>query len=183
MNSEFRGRAAALTAVLIWACASVALGADDATLSNESFVDKAAQVGMAEVELGQVALKKSHDSDVRAFADQMVTDHDKANLELKSVAKSAHVEAPTQLDAEHRAMVDELRAKPDSEFDAAYAKAMADGHAKALELFKAASSSDALSPALSAFAKKTLPTLQHHKQMADELAAGERTASTGEGTD
>ena len=183
MNSEIRGCAAALAGVLLCACAGVALGADEASLSNQSFVEKAAQDGMAEVQLGQIALSKSHDSDVRAFANRMVSDHDKANVELKSVAKEADVQAPTELDAEHRAMVDQLKSKSDTEFDAAYAKAMADDHTKAVSMFQSASSSQDLDPALAAFAKKTLPTLKEHKEMADSLAAGEHTASTGEGTD
>ena len=180
MNSSIRGRAAVFGAVLMCACASLTLQANEATLSNSSFVEKAAQAGMTEVELGKIALSKSHDSDVRAFAERMVKDHGKANQELKSVASSADVQVPSELDSEHRAMVDGLRAKSDAEFDAAYAKHMAEGHTKAVSLFQSASSSKDLDPALTAFAEKTLPTLKSHKEMADSLAAGERTASTAD---
>lgn len=185
MNTGIRGRTAAFVGVLACACASVALQANNdasMSMSTSTFVEKAAQDGMTEVEMGKVALDKSHDSDVRAFADQMVSDHGKANMELKSVAKSANVQVPTELDSEHRSMVDQLRSKSGPDFDAAYAKAMADDHAKAVEMFKSASSSADLDPQVATFAKKTLPTLEHHKSLADALAKGEHTASEQAGT-
>jgi putative membrane protein len=180
MKTGMRGRTAAFAGVLVCACASIAVQADDeassTSMTTSTFVQKAAQDGMTEVEMGKLALDKSHDSDVRAFADQMVSDHDKANMELKSVAKSANVQVPTEIDSEHRSMVDKLRTKSGEDFDEAYAKAMADDHAKAVAMFKSAASSSDLDPQVATFAKKTLPTLEHHKSMADQLAEGEHTA-------
>jgi len=72
-------------------------------------------------------------------------------------------------------MVLELSAKSGAEFDAAYAQHMAEGHAKAVELFEA--ESKATDSDLAAFASKTLPTLNEHKQLADRLAANTRSAS------
>jgi putative membrane protein len=140
-----------------------------------TFVKKAALTGLTEVELGRIALKKSQDPQVRTFAQRMVTDHGKANEELTSIADRKQLQVPKALDSEHQGMVQELSSKSGADFDAAYAKHMAEGHAKAVELFKAeskASDSD-----LSAFASKTLPTLEEHKKLADKLAANTRSAS------
>jgi putative membrane protein len=54
---------------------------------------------------------------------------------------------------------------------------MAKGHTQAVALFQAAAKSS--DPDVAAFAQKTLPTLQEHKQLADNLRAsvGTRTAS------
>jgi putative membrane protein len=54
---------------------------------------------------------------------------------------------------------------------------MAKAHTKAVALFEAASQSS--DPDLAAFAKKTLPTLQQHEQLANNLNASveTRTAS------
>ena len=131
------------------------------------FVSKAAQDGMTEVELGKVALDKSKDAKVREFAQRMVTDHGKANRELASIAKQKGIEAPQKLDTEHQDMVKKLKAQDGEAFDLEYSRHMNMDHDKAIDLFEATSqSSDA---DLAGFAKKTLPTLKEHKQMASKL--------------
>jgi putative membrane protein len=177
MDSHFfRGVAAGLVAVT--AFGGLAL-AGDAELTSSTFVEKAGQAGLMEVELGKVAGSRSQDGDVRAFAQRMITDHSKANAELTSIARNAKVPAPTQLDSAHRAMVDGLSAKSGEDFDAEYARHMAMDHAKAVELFRSAAESEALDPALTAFAGRTLPTLESHKRMADELAASQQGSASG----
>src|SRR5690349_13091189 len=59
---------------------SAALNPDD-----RSFVEKAAVGGKAEVELGQLALQKAQNDQVKQFAQRMVTDHSQANSELVSM--------------------------------------------------------------------------------------------------
>jgi putative membrane protein len=146
-----------------------------------TFVKKAAVAGMTEVELANVALEKSQNPKVRAFAERMVADHGKANKELATIAKGKNLQVPTSLDAEHKSMVETMSSKSGAAFDAAYGEHMNMDHSKALALFEGASkSSDA---ELAAFAKKTLPTIKQHKQMAAELpgvrtAAGEPSSSS-----
>jgi putative membrane protein len=131
------------------------------------FVSKAAQDGMTEVELGKVALDKSKDAKVRAFAQRMVTDHGKANRELAALARQKGIEAPNKLDTEHQDMVKKLESQDGEAFDLEYSRHMNMDHGKAIELFEATTqSSDA---DLAGFAQKTLPTLKEHKQMASKL--------------
>jgi putative membrane protein len=153
--------------------ATSAIGATDAALTSATFVEKAAQAGMMEVEAGKVASTRAQSLQVRDFAQRMVQDHTKSSAELKTAAATARVKVPTILDAEHRATVETLGAKSGEEFDAAYVRQMVADHEKAVALFQAAAASDALDPALVGYAKKTLPTLQAHKEMADTLMAGE----------
>jgi putative membrane protein len=108
----------------------------------------------------------------------MVQDHSKAGAELATAAKTANITAPTKLDSEHRAAVDALSSKSGDAFDTAYSQQMVSDHQKAVALFQAAANSDELDPALVAFARKTLPTLQAHKGMADTLSASQGRAST-----
>jgi putative membrane protein len=152
-----------------------------ASSDPQTFVKKAAQDGMTEVQLGKLAQQKSSNADVKEFGARMVKDHSKANAELESVAKSKNLDVPKSLESKHRAVIDELKGKSGAEFDAAYAENMASDHAKAVDLFTQASqSSDA---EIASFAKKTLPTLQEHKQMADSLSAKQRaTASNADGS-
>src|SRR5882757_2895537 len=53
---------------------AVAMGADKG-LTAESFVKQAAQDGMTEVELGNIAEQKASSQDVKTFASRMVQDH------------------------------------------------------------------------------------------------------------
>jgi putative membrane protein len=107
----------------------------------------------------------------------MVQDHEQANQQLTAIARSKGLAVPTRLDAKHEAMVQELSAKSGAAFDSAYASHMAKAHTKAVALFEAASQSS--DSDLAAFAKKTLPTLQQHEQLANNLNASveTRTAS------
>lgn len=134
-----------------------------------TFVKAAAEDGMAQVALGNLALKKSSNNDVKQFAEKMVQDHEQANQQLESIAKSKGLTVPTKLDAKHQAMVNNLKARSGAAFDKAYAEHMATGHAQAVALFESASKSS--DPEVAAFAQKTLPTLQEHEQMADNLRA------------
>ena len=142
-----------------------------------TFVKTAALDGMTEVELGKLAASKSSTSDVKRFAQKMVQDHEQANQQLTAIARSKGLAVPTKLDAKHEAMVQELSAKSGAAFDSAYASHMAKAHTKAVALFEAASQSS--DSDLAAFAKKTLPTLQQHEQLANNLNASveTRTAS------
>jgi putative membrane protein len=138
-----------------------------------AFVKAAAQDGMTEVELGKLAMDKSNNPAVKQFAQKMVQDHGAANAELSRIAKKKSLKVPAGLDEEHQGMVKKLAAKSGAAFDADYAKDMAMDHTQAVSLFQSeAKSSD---PELATFAKKTLPTLQEHKRLADSLNASVAT--------
>jgi len=55
---------------------------------DAKFAVDAANGGMAEVELGKLAQEKAANSKVKDFGAMMVTDHSKANDEMKALAKS-----------------------------------------------------------------------------------------------
>lgn len=150
------------------------MGADPAGADPTTFVTKAAQGGMTEVALSKAAATKSSDPGVKKFAEQMVQDHEKANEELSTIAKKKGLDVPASMDAEHQAIVQKINAKSNRDFDQAYGKQMALDHAKTVALFQGATQST--DPDLAAFAKKTLPTLQEHKQMAGKLPGAGRSA-------
>jgi putative membrane protein len=141
----------------------------------QSFVNKAAQDGMTEVELGKLASGKSQSPAVKKFADRMVKDHGAANKELEAIAKAKGLQVPKKLDAEHQSMVEMLSGKSGAEFDGSYAKHMVADHAKAIALFEGASQLN--DSDIAGFAKKTLPTLREHKKMADGLDAASPDAA------
>ena len=145
------------------------------------FVTKATQDGLTEVQLGTLAQTRSKDPKVKEFATRMVADHTKANTELSAIAKRKNMDVPTDLDREHATMVHTVSAKPPSEFDAEYGKHMIQAHDAAVTLFKdAAAVGD---PDLASFAKKTLPTLQKHQQLAASLPSKLPPRAGLDGTD
>jgi putative membrane protein len=144
-------------------------GAQMGRQDDPTFVKAAAQDGMTEVELGKLAMDKSSNAAVKRFAQKMVQDHGAANAELSGIAKRKSLQVPAGLDEEHQGMVKKLSAKSGAAFDADYAKHMAMDHTKAVALFQSEAKSN--DSELADFAKKTLPTLQEHKRMADGLSA------------
>jgi putative membrane protein len=142
----------------------------DLSAGDKSFVQKAAQGGMFEVQSSQVAQEKATSPDIKDFAAMMVTDHGKANDELKSIAGSKGLDVPSALDAKHQAMLDALNGKSGKDFDTAYLQDMEKGHSGANALFKkeAASGQDT---DIKAIAAKTDQTIEHHIAMLHEVEA------------
>jgi len=87
-----------------------------------------AVAGMAEVQLGQLASERASDAEVKAFGQMMVTDHSRANDELKQVASQLNVTLPTQLDSKHRDLAERLSKLRGADFDRQYMNAMVQGH-------------------------------------------------------
>ncbi|HXU59066.1 MAG TPA: DUF4142 domain-containing protein, partial [Verrucomicrobiae bacterium] len=97
---------------------------DDATVPEPSGTDAAVEVkaasyveqtvigDMFEVKASELALRKSGNPQVRAFAQHMITDHATASRELKQALSAAKVDVavPTVLDGEHQQLLDTLQA-------------------------------------------------------------------------
>ena len=128
------------------------------------FAMKAAEGGLMEVQLGQLALKNASSAAVKKHAQMMVTDHGKANAELKKLAASKNITLPTALGEDKQKKVNELKAKKGAEFDKAYSDLMVEDHKEDVELFRkqAENGRDA---EIKSWAAGKLPTLQSHLQM------------------
>jgi putative membrane protein len=137
---------------------------------DAKFVEVASAAGLAEVGLGQLGAEKGQSQEVKTFGQTMVTDHTKANDELKSIAASKSIPTSTEPMAADTKAAAVIGNKSGPEFDAAFKKRMVADHEKVVKLFskESASGKDA---DLKAFATKTLPILQHHLEMAQQLPA------------
>lgn len=145
--------------------------------SDQTFVTKAAEGGMAEVELGNLAKQKAQSDQVKQFADRMVTDHGKANDELKTLAQNKNITLPSDLDAKHKALKDRLSKLSGEQFDRAYMQAMLKDHRQDVTEFRR-ESQGAKDPDVKAFASKTLPTLEDHLKQARQDAKAVATTGT-----
>jgi putative membrane protein len=152
-------------------------GSGRPTVSADTFFKLANQSGLTEMKLASLAMDKSQSPDIRQFAQEMQKDHGKASSELKSLADSKHVQIADGLDPEHQGLVSQLTALSGPQFEAAYAAQMVTAHKKAVALFHRAAHSD--DPQIAEFAAKTLPTLQHHVAMANDIAAKRKLTAAG----
>lgn len=145
-----------------------------ATMTNApdaKFVEAASAAGLAEVSLGKLGAQQGQSQDVKAFGQQMVDDHTKANDELKTIAAGKSIPVSTLPMAQDAKAATMIAKKQGAAFDAAFKKKMVADHEKAVMLFTK-ESKGGKDPDLKAFATKTLPTLQHHLEMAKQLPAG-----------
>src|SRR3954469_11614734 len=132
--------------------------------ADHHFVMEAAVGGMAEVELGKLASEKASSDQVKQFGQRMVTDHSKANDELKTLAQSKNIMLPADLDGKHKATRDRLAKMSGDAFDRAYMQEMLEDHRKDVNEFRKESQSGK-DPEVKAWAAKTLPTLEEHLTM------------------
>lgn len=147
---------------------SAATGGIAVDEADAKFTTQAAVGGMAEVELGKMALDKSSNAQVKEFATMMVKDHGMANTELMAIAKQKNITLPTTVDDEHKKKMEDLSKKTGSDFDKAYVDAMVDGHKSTLKLMED-ESKDGKDADLKAFATKTAPIVQSHLQMINKI--------------
>lgn len=159
----------ALASILSLVLSAVSFADDAAVKSGDkSFLKNAYEDGLAEVKAGELGVAKTANADVKAFAEHMVKDHSAANAELKKLADSKKVELPTEPSTIAKGKAKLLDSKTGADFDKAYVSDMVSNHEKAVELFaKAANKGEDAD--VKAFAAKTLPTLQSHLKMAQEL--------------
>jgi putative membrane protein len=123
---------------------------------DKTFIKKAAKGGMMEVAFGNLAEQNAQSEDVKSFGKRMVTDHSKANDELKKIAAEKNVQLPNK----------EPTLKWSS--DKAYMDAMVKDHEKDLAEFKeeATSGSD---PDVKKFADDTAKMVEEHLDLAKEI--------------
>lgn len=128
---------------------------------DSKFAVDAANGGMAEVELGQLAENKGTDAKVKEFGKMMVTDHTKANDELKALAASKNITLPAAPSEDRQKISRDLSAKSGKDFDKAYIDQMVKDHEKTVKLFEDGQK-NVKDSEIKAFIEKTLPVLISH---------------------
>jgi putative membrane protein len=136
--------------------------------TTADFVREGAISDMTEIAAAKLGQERGNAQE-KTFADQMITDHTKTSEELKSmVPADAKAALPTAIDSSSQSKIDKLRnAKPD-DFSSDFDTMQVSAHKDAVSLFEryAKGGED---PKLKEWAGKTLPALQHHLEMAQNL--------------
>ncbi len=137
---------------------------------TEDFVKMVAISDMFEIESSKLAADKATGANTKTFASKMITDHTGSSTELKGLVSSGKVKAelPTGLDAKHQKQLNKLKGMKGADFDKQYDKNQVGAHKDAVSLFdrysKGGDNAD-----LKAWASKTLPHLQEHLKMAQDM--------------
>ncbi len=136
---------------------------------DAKFATEAVSGGIAEVLLGKLAQEKGSSDKVKNFGTMMVTDHSKANDELKTLALSKNITLPVTPDTDEQKHIDDLSKKTGADFDNVYTSMMIDDHKNDIKLFEDAEK-NLKDTTLKAFATKTLPTLKLHLKAINKVS-------------
>src|SRR6201747_1727644 len=135
---------------------------------TEDFIKEAAMSDMLEIAAAKLAQQKGN-ADEKKFADQMITDHTKTSSELKSMVSGELTAAiPTALDDSSQKKLDKLKDAKPEDFAGEYDPMQVSAHKDAVSLFERYAKGGDNSE-LKDWAGKTLPALQHHLEMAQNL--------------
>jgi putative membrane protein len=135
---------------------------------TEDFIKEAAMSDMLEIDAAKIAQQKGNTTE-RAFAEKMITDHTKTTTELKGmVSGDMKAAIPTALDDASQKKLDKLKDAKPEDFASDYDPMQVDAHKDATSLFEryAKGGEDTK---LKDWAGKTLPELQHHLEMAQDM--------------
>ena len=147
--------------------------------SDYKFAVKASQGGQAEVTMGQLATQKAEDPAVKKFAERVVEDHTKANQQLNQILLQKGAAVPDEaLTGSEQKEMNRLQKLSGTEFDKAYINHMLRDHKKDVKQFQN-ESDDAKDPDIRTFATTTLPVLQDHLKMAEDLDAAVKAEKSG----
>lgn len=143
-----------------------------APMTDQQFVDFAAQTDMVEANLAQLAQDAASSQTVKQYGQMLVTDHTADYKKLQGLASEANVTVPDAIDAEHNKMTiapfQKLKGK---QFDARYLHEMVSGHKKAIDTYKK-EADDATSPVIKTYAQDAIPVLQKHLDDAEAIQKG-----------
>lgn len=174
-----------LCGAMAFAQGGAPLESSKSNLIDKKFAQKAIQGGMAEVKLGQLASQNGGSEDVKKFGQKMVRDHTKLNQQMQPIIQQMGRKVPTKVSAKDQTLITKLQGESGKQFDDIYIKAMVKDHQKDLKQFQKEADGGKF-PALKQAASQSMPMLQQHLQLAEQLAqahhlkAGEKNKGAGE---
>jgi putative membrane protein len=134
---------------------------------DKKFAMMVAQTDLAEIEVGNMALQKGTDPQVKQIAQKLVDDHTKTSTAMKEIATKKGMTVPTETDAKHKALATKLQGESGKDFDKDFLDANSKDHHKVVQAFEK-ESSDGKDPDIKQFATQFLPAIKEHTTMIDQ---------------
>lgn len=147
--------------------------ADTATAPHKddpTFMMSAAHSDQNEIQLSKLVLEKGATGMVKDHANMMIKDHTKSTADLKPIAQKKGVQLPTDMDAEHKAIAEQMKGLSGKELEDKYLQQMVMDHQKTLNTMKAHSTMTQDAD-LQGFISKVTPVVQGHLDMFQKHSA------------
>ncbi len=141
--------------------------------SDISFVREASASGKEEVEFGRLLTEKATSQDLKDFGKKIMDDHSQANDKLSRIASQKGIELAAEPTLGERHELQKLEKLSGEKFDAAARDYAIKDHNADIKRFEAAQK-NLQDPDLKQFVQQTLPVLQDHLRMAEQLKTGVR---------
>ena len=164
MTKKIACWAALMAGLMTITCAKARAASDD----DKKFLATAAQSDQNEIGLSKLAEEKATNPAVKAFAQKMITEHQKMTANMKPFAESWGVTPPSGLDDDHQKEYDKLQGMSGNDFDKEYMDQMVTDHAKALDAFTS-EAKDTKDVKFRAAVLKGKTIVAAHKNMAYDL--------------
>ena len=178
MSNTFARLSGAFAAsVMLAACSSTDAGSNPAQTfaapTDQNFIVGATQSSNAEISAAQLTLQKSANADVRAFAQEMITQHTQQEQALTPIATSVNYPPPppTSLNPMQQQTAATLAATPEPAYDGVYINTEIVGHTANLANNFNPEVTSGKNTQVVAYAQTYLPQVQMHLTMAQQLKA------------
>ena len=147
-----------------------------ASKADQAFLKEGIQGDMAEVKMGELAQQKGDADSVKTFGETLATDHGDHLKKLQGMAQQMNMQAPTEPSAKQKADYDKLNKLSGAQFDRAFAQHSVTDHKKDISKYQAEAKKTG---PVGELAKETVPTLQKHLKMAQDLEKPAATTGSG----
>lgn len=151
-----------------------AAGQAKANKADQAFLTDAVQGDLAEVKMGELAQQKGQNDSVKKFGETLAQDHGGHLKKLQTLAQQMAVTPPDAPSAKQKADFEKMSKLSGAQFDREFAKHMVDDHKKDIAKYQAQAKK---SGPLADLARETVPVLQKHLEMAQQL--GKPAPTTG----
>jgi putative membrane protein len=145
--------------------------------AEQAFLKEAIETDMAEVQMGQLAQQKGQSQDVKQLGQAMQQDHSKNLQQAQQLAQQHGMTPPSAPNAKQKKMHESVSKMSGDRFDRQFARDMAKGHKEALSKFEKEAKGKG---PLALYAQQTVPALQKHLQMAQDIE--NKGAAVGSGS-
>ena len=150
-----------------------------AVVADSAFIREVEASNTAEIRLGQLAERKASDSQVKQFAQRMITDHNGLQREWGNIASTSGFRISGAIDQRHQEQLTRLERLSGNEFDRAFMAAMVENHQENMRSLQTKGRS-AQSPQVRQQASRSLGAVEEHLSLAQQIASqvGADTTST-----
>lgn len=145
--------------------------ADRPDEASSRFLVRAANSGMTEVMLSNVAKDRSTRQPIKDIAQMLVADHQMVNGQVKTLAQQRNITLPDSISQESKKTHDDVVAKRGTDFDKKYLDQMISNHEESINLFEGVLN-DTNDAGVRTFAQNTLPKLREHLEKLKQIKDG-----------